>query len=407
MAARARGASLTLLLMLGMGCSSSSGQQQPPAPTTSKAPEAAKAGAPERQRSTATSGSTSTSPAAGPIVDRPAASAAPPGIVAGPRPTLGGAPHRVVIFTLDGVRPVDLARATSGNEPLMPTLTALMPSSLVVGLDEDKPGATTPAMVPLSLPGYRALMEGHLSECLDNRCSRTTEETLLERVAAVYSQQGVAVFASWAGVRRAATHEDGDDPLVDAPWMGAEATAARPWPDGRLDAKTMATALTHLRAAWPPLLWIALLDTDEWAHRADRAKTDAALAAADRQLGELLQVLKDAPAAHRRPTTVLITTDHGRGPGDGWPHHKARDGSEKIFIIANGPGVKAATSSSLGELSLSDVRPTVERLLGVCSARCMAEQCGRVIPEVLGARARIDGPCRKPGGQPMRVPTLK
>jgi hypothetical protein len=386
------------------GCSSSSESQTSPPPHATAADKRAAPPEPE-----APSASTSAAPSVNtPTVNAPAAGARPTGIIAGSPPAaLSRAPHRVVLLTFDGVRPVDLLRATSGDKPLMPTLAALKSASLVVGLDDGERGASTPARVPLSLPGYRTLMEGHVSACLDNGCPRTAEETLLERVAAVYPRQGVGVFASWAGIHRAASHRDGDDPLVDAPVMGAPETSERPWPDARLDRKTAAAALAHLKATWPPLLWVALLDTDEWAHLGDRAKTDAALAAADGHLGELLRTLKDAPEQQRRPTTILITTDHGRGPGDAWPHHKARDGSEQIFIIAHGPQVKPATSSTLGELSLADVRPTVERLLNVCSAACAAEGCGRPIPEVLGDRAALNQLCRRPGATAPRVPTLR
>jgi hypothetical protein len=330
----------------------------------------------------------------------------PSSIIAGRRPA-ARAPHRVILFTLDGVPPRDLKRATSGEAPLMPTLAALMTASMVVGLDEDTPGATTPAERTLSLPGYRTMMEGHVSDCVDNRCPRTTEETLLERVAAVYPGQGVAVFASWGGQHRAATHRDGSDPLVDAPAMGTRGTPERPWPDARLDVKTMKAALAHLKTTWPPLLWVALLDTDEWAHRDDRKRTNEALADSDRYLAELLQLLKNAPTEQRRPTTILISTDHGRGPGEEWPHHGSRNGSERVFIIAHGPQVTASTSSSLGPLTLADLRPTIERLLGVCSAPCTAEGCGRVIPEVLGARAKVDAPCQAPGAAPLPVRTLR
>ena len=45
---------------------------------------------------------------------------------------------------------------------------------------------------------------------------------------------------------------------------------------------TAALALDVAAAARPRLLWLALGDTDEYAHRGDRAGYDAALAAADR-----------------------------------------------------------------------------------------------------------------------------
>jgi hypothetical protein len=291
-----------------------------------------------------------------------------PGSIAAPRPGLVVDAKTlrqkacVVLVTLDGVRwqdVLDADGALSKNGPAMPRLLdAVRRSGVLVR-------ASTSSSVPLSLPGYQALAVGGATACRDNDCPRVREETVADALArrlGVKPAQ-VAVFASWARLINAASA--GEGVLVDAPPLGPPRTVAGPpWPDARWDAETASRARSHWLAHRPRFMHLALLDTDEWAHRGDAERTVAALRFADAVVDQLLTDIAQLPEEERRLTTVLVTTDHGRGPGRWWTEHGAFEGSRDIFVAALGDLV-APTAAPTNQ---AEVRPTIERLLGLCPA---------------------------------------
>ncbi|WP_336513982.1 alkaline phosphatase family protein [Pollutibacter soli] len=109
----------------------------------------------------------------------------------------------------------------------------------------------------------------------------------------------------------------------------------------RLDLATFNIAFEYMKVNKPKLMYIGLGDTDEWAHagRYDYyldaiQKSDAWI----RQIWEYIQSTKE----YANKTTLIITTDHGRGSADSsnWKHHgeKIYNASE-IWIAAIGPSV--------------------------------------------------------------------
>src|SRR6202012_4575875 len=116
--------------------------------------------------------------------------------------------------------------------------------------------------------------------------------TLADAVAsAAGNPTGAAVFGSWSEITRAAAAHP-ERVLVRT--GKAIAPDVAPFPgngDYVPDRLPSARALEHLRSAQPRLLWIALGDTDEWAHRGDYGGYLDALRAADRFLGDLADEL--------------------------------------------------------------------------------------------------------------------
>lgn len=270
---------------------------------------------------------------------------------------------RVILVTLDGARWQDVldqpGALRNGDEPpAMPKLLELI-RTRGVALP-----ATTSSALPLSLPGYQAIAAGHRTRCDDNDCARIDEETLAEGLARRLQLPAdqVATFASWARLVNAASSRDGAV-LVDAPPLGPPHAGGPPWEDARWDRETVARALAHWTQQKPRFLHLALLDMDEQAHRQDAAATVNALRFADDVITKLLAEIDRLPEAERRLTTVLITADHGRGPGRLWPSHTAYASSRDIFFIALGPLV----NGDVLPVSHADVRPMVERLFGLCS----------------------------------------
>ncbi|MGH9369905.1 MAG: alkaline phosphatase family protein, partial [Vicinamibacterales bacterium] len=99
-------------------------------------------------------------------------------------------------------------------------------------------------------------------------------------------------------------------------------------------------AMEHLRSARPRVLYLALGETDDWAHdgRYDRvletyARTDAYL----KELWTWLQSQDD----YRGRTHILITTDHGRGRTvTDWRSHGAKvDGAQHVWMAFVSPRV--------------------------------------------------------------------
>lgn len=268
---------------------------------------------------------------------------------------------RVILVTLDGARwqdVLDRPGAFAAPARAMPKLLDRVAKNGVAL------PATTSSGVPLSLPGYQALAVGRRTACGDNDCARVTDETLAEGLVRRLSlpPEQVAVFASWARLSYAAGARDGAV-TVDAPPRGLPTPGGPPWEDARWDAETASRALAHFKTHRPRFLHLAFLDMDEFAHRRDAERTVEALRQADDVIGTILEEVRRWPEAEQRVTTLIVTADHGRGPGRLWPSHAAYGASRDIFVLAAGDLVRGGAGDDVTQV---DVRPTVERLLGLC-----------------------------------------
>lgn len=139
-----------------------------------------------------------------------------------------------------------------------------------------------------------------------------------------------------------------------------------PWSTVRLDAFTHHYAKAYLEKHQPRLLYIAYGETDDFAHDGaydaylkSAHQTDAFI----RDLWEWVQ----SQDAYRGKTTLLITTDHGRGFQDEWTSHGSDvEGAEAIWIAALGPDTssKGAVRGTCG-FTQSQVAATAAALLGL------------------------------------------
>jgi membrane-anchored protein YejM (alkaline phosphatase superfamily) len=275
---------------------------------------------------------------------------------------------RVILVTIDGVR---WQEAT--NPELMPSLS----DWAVFGDRRLGSRVATSSLKPLSMPGYHALMSGRTEPCTANDCepisTETLPESLLRRLP--LSRTGVAVFASWSSIRHAAAHRAARFTLDTA------VADTAPWPDARLDAKTMARALRHLEEHQPRFMWVSLLDSDEHAHQGQHDEYITAIQRYDRFLVTLQA--KVAALGLAETTTIILTTDHGRGRGPLWTTHGILPGAREMFLAATGPFVGLSGPVAGGAtIHQADVRPTIERLLGLTPTPCEAPGCGSPIPEL-------------------------
>lgn len=156
-----------------------------------------------------------------------------------------------------------------------------------------------------------------------------------------------------------------------------------PWATVRLDAFTHHYAFEYLKTRRPRLLYIAYGETDDFAHD---GRYDAYLDAAHRTDAFLaaLWAWVQATPGYRDATTLLVTTDHGRGAGDAWTDHGAGvPGAEAIWLAALGPHTPARGEVRGGPpLAQNQVAATVAALLGVPYAPDRPH--GAPVPGILG-----------------------
>jgi hypothetical protein len=205
-----------------------------------------------------------------------------------------------------------------------------------------------------SYPGYSEILTGAARDAqIDSNDNRrypfpTLLDVLQQRLG--LSRTQVAAFGSWetfnwivsnredaftanAGYE---TYDSQDDHVRFLSRSQFETQTG--WDTVRNDMYTVRLALAHLKTFRPRVLYLALGETDDWAHgnRYDRVlqtleRTDAWF----RELWAWLQ----RDAQYRDNTTILITVDHGRGrTAKDWPRHgKDIDGAEETWAAFIGP----------------------------------------------------------------------
>jgi phosphopentomutase len=137
-------------------------------------------------------------------------------------------------------------------------------------------------------------------------------------------------------------------------------------------------AMDYLVGHRPRFLWIALGDTDEWAHRNDYRGYLEALRFADDVVGELTAHLAEM-GEYGAHTTLLVTTDHGR---DGNFADHGSPTSAGVWLMARGGPVAVRGALSLSRVRhLRDIAPTISTLLGEPSPR--GAERGEVLDELL------------------------
>lgn len=299
-------------------------------------------------------------------------------------------PH-LVLVTIDGVRAEDIFAADARTR--LPNLYRLIDHGVALGSPSALMRASGPRYV--SLPGYREILTGRRgADCSDNDCPALHEPTLLDELRLRGGLDGgeIVTIASWEIIERAASAAPSAITLSTGRHGGAsrsrlaedsvlrqrldEGARARPFPghgDYRPDAFTTALALALVAARQPRVLWLALGDTDEWAHRGDRARYLDALAAADLAIGAL--------AAAAPPDTIFIVTgDHGRS-ANFRDHGDSLESAASFLVAAGGAVPVRGVVASAPEHHLADVAPSLRALLHL--GRDLSPRAGAPIAELL------------------------
>ena len=234
-----------------------------------------------------------------------------------------------------------------------------------------------------SYPGYNEILTGKADPKISsNKAIPNPNRTFLEWLNTKAEYRGkVAAFGSWdvfpAIINRERSGLYINAGFEAADWAGLSERAhflnelqlqtPSPWANVRLDAFTYGFAREYLLKHKPRVLYLALGETDDFAHDGEYGQYLKAAHRSDRFIADLWQTLQSIPS-YRGNTNLVITVDHGRGDdADSWPHHASeravRDyfnnlqqfadggiaGAGEIWLAALGPDIKKAGEVAGGE----------------------------------------------------------
>lgn len=234
-----------------------------------------------------------------------------------------------------------------------------------------------------SYPGYSEILlgEAHDDIIKSNDPIRNPYATVLEVVQERLSltKAQVAAFTSWNVFNAIVEHREGAI-TVNAGYEAFETPHAptaglsrlqfetpTPWNSVRHDLYTFRFAMDHVTRERPRMLYLALGETDDWAHDGRYDRVLETYARTDAYLRELWTWLQSDPE-YRGRTHLVISTDHGRGhtPAD-WRSHGAKvDGAQDVWIAIASPSfAKRGEWRDHPALHTSQIAATLAGWMGV------------------------------------------
>jgi len=205
-----------------------------------------------------------------------------------------------------------------------------------------------------SYPGYSELLTGqaHDDAIKSNDAIRNPFPSVLQfvRRKLQLAPSHVATFASWGVFRAIVESQEGAttvnagvqayvSPAPEAQALSAiQSQATPPWENLRHDAFTFRFAMDYVKRMHPRVLYIAFDETDDWAHEGHYDLVLETLHRTDAYLKELWDALQ-ADEEYRGTTTVIVSTDHGRGrTAENWKKHgKDVAGADEIWLAIASP----------------------------------------------------------------------
>jgi hypothetical protein len=233
-----------------------------------------------------------------------------------------------------------------------------------------------------SYPGYNEMLSGAADPRIrSNSFGPNPNTTVFEWLSKRPGFSGrVAAFGTWAAFNDIFNRQRagffvhaGWEPAVPPPRTRSDSvfarlyrTTFRTWDDNAYDSFMQAALLDYLRTNRPRVLFVGYGETDEWAHsgRYDRVLRSAR--AVDDYIAELWKTLQSLPE-YRGTTSMIITTDHGRGSvGTTWRDHGEKvDGAEDIWMAIIGPDTPAlGERTNTARITQSQIAGTLAAWLG-------------------------------------------
>lgn len=274
-----------------------------------------------------------------------------------------GADADLLAYKKSGIEtPAELRRqfwrptADERRQALLPFFWgALAPAGVVLGNKSRGSSVKVANSYRVSYPGYAEILTGQaLPEITGNKEIRIPRETVLEfvRRKLMLSRMGVAAFTSWGMFTYITAHEEngifcnaGYQPVPHGfatPEMDSfsvlQTRARTAWDSARHDVFTFELALDYLKTYQPRLLYMAFDETDDWAHARRYDRVLQSIRLLDDFLKELWQTLQSLEP-YRNKTTLIVTSDHGRGTRRAdWSDHGSKvKGADDIWLAVVGP----------------------------------------------------------------------
>jgi hypothetical protein len=207
-----------------------------------------------------------------------------------------------------------------------------------------------------SYPGYSEIFCGYVDTLINsNEYKSNPNKNVLEFIN---QQPGfknrVAAFGAWGAFDRILNEKRSGFPVVSAfDSCGGEKPnekerlinamkkdSYKPYGKGEcLDVFTHYAAMEYLKKDKPKVVYISYGETDEWAHAGKYKDYLDAAHQFDAWVKNIWDYLQSDPQ-YKNNTSLLITTDHGRGEGKKWTSHGTEvPGSNEIWFALMGPNI--------------------------------------------------------------------
>lgn len=233
-----------------------------------------------------------------------------------------------------------------------------------------------------SYPGYSEALCGFPDPRINsNDKIPNPNPTVLEWLSRFPEYRGrIAAFGGW-DVIASVFNPARSGLVVNAGWDPFTAMAATPrldllnalkaqtprvWEDEPFDAIPFYTAIEYLKQRKPKVLYISFGETDDWAHAGRYGKYLDAAHRVDKFLETLWMTVQEMPE-YRGHTTLIVSTDHGRGDGPvGWQDHGQKiPDSRYIWIAFLGPDSPAlGERSNVPPITQSQIASTIAGFVG-------------------------------------------
>ncbi|WP_439483031.1 alkaline phosphatase family protein [Cyclobacterium plantarum] len=206
-----------------------------------------------------------------------------------------------------------------------------------------------------SYPGYNEILTGSADDerITSNAKNNNPNTTLLEHLQHMPAYKGkVMAFGSWDVFPYIINEERSEVPVNAAFDMaeGPNLTEAErminrmqqeirgPWAGVRLDPFTHHFAMEAIKKEAPKVVFIAYGEPDDWAHDNQYDEYLHSIKQFDAYLKDLWDYIQSTPQ-YKNKTTMIITTDHGRGVDKTtWTGHGSGiPRSREVWIAAIGP----------------------------------------------------------------------
>ncbi len=251
-----------------------------------------------------------------------------------------------------------------------------------------------------SYPGYNEILSGAADDVNINSNDKIDNPnvTILEKINQQASFKGkVAAFTSWdcfpaivntkrsgvlvnAGIE---TYQDAQ--LNESQKLLNQLTSELPFlGETRPDALTFHLGFEYLKQKHPSVLYLSFDETDHFAHE---GKYDLYLQSAHYIDGFIKQMWTwlQSQSKYKDKTTLIITTDHGRGDTrpDSWRHHGQKEANcNQIWLAVLGPDTPAEGERTKSEQHYQNqVAATMAKLLAVNGVT--TDKMGKEIAETL------------------------